>query len=268
MTDDIRRCDDLDERLAPYVDGESTPATRRSVETHLALCPPCRERAESEGAAREVVQQHRTALRGAAPESLRARCSALANQQSPIPVANPQSAIRESAIGNRKSPIVRRWVPLSLAATILLAVGGVFLFGLNDRVQALAASLAIDHIKCFKTTNRSSMSDSAAAAVHWQQDQGWPITVPQTEPSEQLRLVDVRRCFSSDGRAAHMMYSWRGAPLSVYVLQGDIGSDRVVDKMGREAVIWCANRRTYAVVADGHPQDLSHIVAYMKTRVQ
>ena len=37
--------------------------------------------------------------------------------------------------------------------------------------------------------------------------------------------------------------------------------------MGREAVIWCANRRTYAVVADGHPPDLSQVVDYMKAHV-
>jgi hypothetical protein len=65
-----------------------------------------------------------------------------------------------------------------------------------------------------------------------------------------------------------MMYTWRGAPLSVYVLQGEAGTDRVVDKMGREAIIWCANRRTYAVVADGHPTDLTHIAEYMKARVR
>jgi len=267
MTDDIRRCADLDERLAPYVDGESTPDARRSIDAHLAACPPCRKHAESESAAREIVQQHRPMLRAAAPESLRARCSALSNLQS-IPILNQQSSVaNQSSIANRQSPI-RRWLPLSLAATVLLAVVGVFLFGLNDRVEALAASLAIDHVKCFKTTNRASTADSGEAAAHWQKDQGWPITVPQTEPSEQLRLVDVRRCISTNGRAAHMMYTWRGAPLSVYVLQGEAGADRVVDRMGREAVIWCANRRTYAVVADGHPQDLSHIVDYMKSRVQ
>ena len=61
----------------------------------------------------------------------------------------------------------------------------------------------------------------------------------------------MRRCFSTDGRAAHMMYTWRGAPLSLYVLQENTGHDKALRKMGHEAVIWCANQRTYAVVADG-----------------
>ena len=92
--------------------------------------------------------------------------------------------------------------------------------------------------------------------------------MPQSEPAQQLTLLDVRRCFTTDGRSAHMMYTWRGAPLSLYVLPEDVGRDQVVDKMGHEAVIWCANRRTYAVVADGHPQDLARVVDYMKAHAR
>ncbi len=154
-----------------------------------------------------------------------------------------------------------------MAATLVLAVAGVFVFGLNDRVEALAASLALDHVKCFKTNSRAKSADSAVAASHWQQDYGWPITVPQSDGGEQLRLVTVRRCFLTDGRAAHLMYMWHDAPLSLYVLQGDNGVERAIDTMGREEIIWTANHRTYAVVADGHP-DLDHIVAYMKARVR
>lgn len=249
---EIRNCRDVDEHLAPYVDGEAPQDARSAVDAHLAACPPCREHAQAESTAREIVQQNRGALCAHASEALRAKCSGLH---------------RQSSITHHRSAM-RRWLPLSLAATLVLAVAGVFLLGLNDRVEALAASLAIDHVKCFKVSGGDRHVDPDQAAHRWQQDQGWPIAVPQTASAEELKLLDVRRCFSTDGRAAHMMYTWRGAPLSVYVLQGSAGSDRVVDKMGREAVIWCANRRTYAVVADGHPADLTHIVEYMKARVK
>jgi anti-sigma factor (TIGR02949 family) len=264
MSDDIRNCGDLDERLAPYVDGESTDDTRRAISAHLAKCPPCRRDAEAESAARTIVHEHKDGLRPRAPESLRERCAALAH--SSIQNDAPRSAI-QPPIANRPS-FIRRWVPLSLAASVLLAVAAVFLFGLNNRVEALAASLALDHARCFKTLAPNATVDPSVAAASWQHDQGWPITVPRTDATEQLCLVSVRRCFSTDGRAAHLMYTWRGAPLSVYVLQGETGRDRVVDKMGREAAIWSVNRRTYAVVADGHPQDLPQIVAYIKSRVQ
>ena len=39
-------------------------------------------------------------------------------------------------------------VPLAAAATIVLAVAAVFGFGLNNKVQALAFQMTIDHVKC------------------------------------------------------------------------------------------------------------------------
>jgi anti-sigma factor (TIGR02949 family) len=254
MADEIKTCRELDEHLAPYVDGEAAPAARRSVESHLAACPPCLEHAEAETAARNLVRDHREDLRVGAPPALRARCAAL-----------------ESLVGRRRSTMstLRRWAPLSVAATLVLAVAGVFVFGLNDRVEALAASLAVDHVKCFKVNGHTpSHADASIAAHDWQQDQGWAVVVPKSEPAQQLTLVDVRRCFSSDGRTAHMMYTWRGAPLSLYVLPENIGRDRGVDRMGHAAVIWCANDRTYAVVAQGHPSDLTQVVDYMKANAK
>ena len=260
MADEIKTCRELEEHLAPYVDGEETPGARRSVEAHLAACPPCLEHANAESAARTLVREHRGELRVGAPAALRERCAALS--------ALAEAGAAQAARGRSVMSAVRRWAPLSLAATLVLAVAGVFVFGLNDRVQALAASLTIDHVKCFKIRGGPAHMDPSMASRDWVQDQGWALAVPKSEPAQQLTLVDVRRCFSSDGRAAHMMYTWRGAPLSLYVMQKSIGHDRAVDKMGHEAVIWCANNRTYAVVAEGHPSDLATVVDYMKANAK
>jgi anti-sigma factor RsiW len=247
-------CRELDEHLAPYLDCEATPAVRGAVDAHLEGCASCREHVAAEAAARAVLHERCAALRAVAPPDLRARCAAL----------QCAAATRRSAMS-----FLRRWAPLSLAATLVLAVAGVFLFGLNDRVEALAASLAVDHVKCFNKVNGpAANADASLAERDWRHDQGWPIVVPQSSAAQQLTLVDVRRCLSTDGRAAHMMYTWRGAPLSLYVLPQDGKQDRVVDRMGHETVIWCANRRTYAVVAEGHPQDLADVVGYMKAHAR
>lgn len=269
MADDIRNCRDLEEQLAPYVDGEAAPSARRSIDTHLAACPTCRSHAERERATRDLLHANRDALVAPAPDSLRARCAALANppidnRQSQSSLFNRQS---QSAIFTRQSAI-RRWVPLSLAATLVLAVAGVFVLGLNDRVEALAASLTVDHVKCFKVGGADSHTDATAAARQWQSDYGWAIAVPPTDASQQLTLVGVRRCFSTDGRAAHMLYTWRGAPVSLYILPESAGRDRAVERMGHEAVIWCANNRTYAVVAGDRSQDLSRLVDHMKANAK
>ena len=260
MADEIKNCGELDERLTPYVDGEAAPDARRAVDGHLAACPPCKHNADAEAVAREAVRQHRAALAARAPEALRTRCANLQSSAFATASATPASS--------RQSSILRRWAPLSLAATVLLAVAGVFVFGLNDRVEALAASLAVDHVKCFKVSGAGGHIDAPVAEKRWLDDQGWSVVVPPASPAEQLRLVDVRRCFSTDGRAAHMMYSWRGAPVSLYVLPENVGRDQVVQKVGQQAVIWCANNRTYAVVAEGQPKDLTPIVTYMKAHVR
>jgi anti-sigma factor (TIGR02949 family) len=248
---DIRSCRDLEERLTPYVDGEATPDARRQTDVHLAKCPPCRERMEVERAAREIVHERRSALRPSAPQGLKQRCAA------------HRASVRATSSG------IRRWVPLSVAATLLLAIAAVFALGLNDRVEALAAGLTLDHVKCFNISPRSRIvPDAHALEARWQSRQGWAVTIPDTEPAENLRLVDVRRCLSTDGRVAHLMYLWRGEPLSVYVLPKVLGRDRVLDTMGHQAAIWSANGRTYAVLANGHPQDFDTIVGYVKTHAK
>lgn len=255
--DKIKDCAELDARLTPFVDGEDTPDGRRAVTTHLSACPPCRQHADDEISARDYVHTHRDELRVTAPASLRTRCALIGAQ---LPSSSRAPAGRTAGW--------RKWAPLSVAATLFLAVAGVFLFGLNNPVQALASTLALDHIKCQKLSDGTRDVDALAAGMNWEHDRGWTLAVPKTLPSEQLTLVDVRHCLSSDGLAAHLMYTWHGAPLSLYVIPQDKGHAGIVEKMGRETVIWCANRRTYAVVAEGHPQDLNRIIDYMKANAK
>jgi anti-sigma factor RsiW len=250
MTDGIRNCRDFEEQLTPYVDGEMPADSRLAAESHVSGCPSCRDHAQAERTARDVVRDRREILRGVAPDALRSRCAAQA--------APPAAMTRR----------LRRWVPLSLAATVLLAVATVFLFGLNQGVEALAAGLTLDHVKCFKVSAPVAGVDPHAAAVSWKSSQGWSLTVPENAPSEELRLVDVRRCMSADGRVAHLMYLWRGQPLSVYVLPRALGHDRKMDSMGHEMAIWSSHGRTYAVLATGHPEDFDHIVGYVKMHAE
>src|SRR5512138_2092012 len=90
------RCSDLDPRLASYVDDETPAEERAEIDEHLHACGPCRDRAEAERTARDLVRANREMLRGSAPGALRARCTRLCT--------HPGARAR------------RPWVPLSLAA--------------------------------------------------------------------------------------------------------------------------------------------------------
>jgi anti-sigma factor RsiW len=253
-------CRDVEPLMTPYVDGEARPAEQASVDAHIKACPPCREAVADERTAREVLHARREELRATAPEMLRRRCAA-ETASMPRPVVAP-----------RTGGLMRRsWIPLSLAATLVLTVAAVFLLGLNNRVEALATSLAVDHVKCFQFVPDHSTVDPGEAGQAWARRQGWPLRVPLSSPDRQLVLLDVRRCLSTDGITAHMLYRWRGEPLSVYVLNSvpvrnfDV---RTVDKLGQEEIMWSRGGRTYAVVARGRRADLEQVVKYVQQFIE
>jgi hypothetical protein len=151
---------------------------------------------------------------------------------------------------------------------MLLAVVVVFLIGINGGDKALAAQLAIDHVKCFQFAPEHGGVDPINAADRWKAAYGWLLTVPRSAQTEELELLDVRRCMSTQGSSAHIMYKWHGQPLSVYVLnsvsKSDVHVERLVSSIGERAVIWTEAGRTYAVVGRAAPNDLTHIAHYLR----
>ena len=62
-------------------------------------------------------------------------------------------------------------MPLSMVATLVLAVAGVFLYGLGDGVEALGAQLAADHVKCFEfRVSPTIIPDAKALGREWAED--------------------------------------------------------------------------------------------------
>jgi anti-sigma factor RsiW len=253
------RCREIEALFAPYVDQEAAAADRAAVDAHLNACGPCRDRIASERVAREVVRARRAGLRPYASDSLRTRCAA----QRIAP------AIKGGVVTRRG------WVPLSLAAALLLAVGAT-LFLAGNSVEVLAAQLAVDHVKCFQFPPDRGAIDPLAEARKWEAGYGWPLKVPASAESEQLELLGVRRCLSTEGRVAHLMYRWRGKPLSIFVLNSRINDGEpqgqvigtTLEKMGEHAVIWSRSGQTYAVVADDSSPALQQVARYVRRAME
>jgi anti-sigma factor RsiW len=254
-------CRDLEPLFAPYVDGEAPPADRAVVDAHIRTCRPCGERLACETEVRRALLSRREQLRTVASDELRSRCAAIGRPQ-PAAAAGATPALP-------RTPVPRRfWGPLSMAATILLAVAGVFFYGLRSG-EALAAQLVTDHVKCFAFAPQPTvLPDAQALARDWLTTRGWTFKVPPAQSSEQLQLLGVRRCISTDGTTAHVMYKWRGQPLSVFVFNHEVKhfgtSPRLIERFGQEAIVWCARGRTYAVVARGRPVDVEHVAEYVR----
>jgi anti-sigma factor RsiW len=250
-------CREIESLLASFVDGEAKPRDCAAVEEHVRACGVCRTRLTSEREMREVLVDRRATLRGCASEALRRRCELTR------PVASAPAI-----------PAHRRaWVPLSMAATLVLAVAGVFLYGLKGGAEALAAQLAVDHVKCFEFAPQPTViPDAAALSREWAAVRGWSIKVPESAPVEQLELLGLRRCISTEGLTAHVMYKWRGQPLSVYVLNSQhsrVGPiPQIVERLGQEAIMWTKSGRTYAVVTHGRPSDIEQVAQYVRTQAE
>ena len=250
-------CRDIESKLAAYIDRDQPVADRLAVEAHLRACPGCRTRALGEQAARDLVCSRRETLRGCAPSGLRSRCA-----------------------GKRRSSLAgslprQPWVPLSLAASLVLVTVVFLLFGWGSSVETYAAQLAADHVKCFQfPPDASTASDVTLLGKTWQATAGWALKVAASTPSEQLQLLGIRRCGSSRGRVAHVFYKWRGEPLSVYVLNHrfdhapDAAHDHDFNKLGEHAIVWTERERTYAVVASKRLPDLQHAAHYVRRSVE
>ena len=253
----MRSCQELEPLFAAYVDGEGSADQREAVQSHLERCSACRRAVEDERAVRAAFSSCRTRLAAHASPRLRARCAACA--------CAPPAWWR---LAGARRAATHRWIPLSFAATMLLAVVVVFLFGINGGDRALAAQLAIDHVKCFQFAPDHADADPIRVVDRWKAAYGWLLTVPRSAPQEQLELLDVRRCMSTQGSSAHIMYRWHGQPLSVYVLnsvpKSDVHVERLVSSLGEQTVMWSEAGRTYAVVGRARPEDLTHIAHYLR----
>jgi anti-sigma factor RsiW len=266
--DCVNDCRELEPVLAAYVDGEAAAGDGDRVRAHVDACGACRERLTAQRVARAAMHARRERLRVPAPGALKARCAAHAAQRQ-VHLAAAAASTAGATIRSFPRPMafVRRWAPVSVAATFVLAMATVFGLGLNDKVQALAVQTTIDHVTCSRFKSASSDIDPVAAARRWQATTGWPITVPASSEPGRLQLQAVRRCLVTDGSVAHLLYSWMGEPLSVFVLpKRTIGDATAVARRFRHnTVMWSQNDRTYIMVTP-RPQDasLDKVVAYVR----
>ena len=250
----MKNCADIDRLMTPYVDGEVAAADRQAVDAHLANCPPCRERADAERAARRIMRSQASTLTRPAPVALRARCVGA--------VPSFGTPARRTGVRLR----VRQWVPLSVAATVLLAVAGVFMAGQQERLEAsFVAQLAIDHEKCFTEFGTGHPRlDAAQAEVLLAAEHGLDVRVPASVDGDQLRLVDVRVCDYDGGTMAHLLYEVAGESVSLFVIPEARHAERSREVMGLHARLWSDDAAACVLVGREDAAAMDKIVTHMR----
>jgi anti-sigma factor RsiW len=221
-------CREIDPLFAAYVDGEATAEQRELVDAHLRACPKCRHQTALQAAVRESV---RTKLcRPCAPEQLRVRYRAAAHT---------------GPFGTRRGILIN----VSLAAAVVLAAGGVLLYGLSRVSPAvLAAQLTLDHVACFAWRESEGPADPRASEERYAREYDQRISLPRISMPG-LQLVNVGRCYSGEGAAAHAMYRLNGNPVSLYIIPGADRGRAAADVFGYDALVWSRENTTYVLVS-------------------
>jgi anti-sigma factor RsiW len=249
----MANCRDIESLLAPYVDGEITEGEHARVDEHLEACDACRGRRDAESAARTLLRVRTPGLLERAPLDLRARCARAAHPAPPT----------------RRAWIAVRSTGLAVAATLLLAVGGLFAYGVIDQSgTALAAELALDHLKCFALLEGASRApDAHRLETSLLATYGWHIRVPQGSPAEGLQLVGGRRCFAGDSRVAHILYRHDGHPLSLFVVPRHAYPPRALTLLGHRTRIWSHGGSTYVLVASAPESTMERVSRYIRSTI-
>jgi anti-sigma factor (TIGR02949 family) len=287
-------CRELQSLLTPYIDGEVTPEQCAEMEAHLAACLPCRRRADAEAAARTIVRRCRDRLREPAPPALHAACRKLARAAASAPEgrlshagpvdASTFAASHPRALESSAPPFSdsrtgssdpsgrsasatrvrwRVWAPVSVAATLALAVVGVLLFGLfSVRSTALAAQLAADHLHCIRLVEGRPSVDRHQMADEWRKRRGWTVPLPASSAPDDIELIALRRCLHAGGEMAHALYRHHGRVVSLYIFPDGGRRPANLEIMGQRAMIWSEGDHSYAVVADGSAADTERLVAF------
>jgi len=273
----MHNCDSLDPLVTPFVDGALPDADRRAVEDHLRVCPPCHSRVTAERAVHELLHARRATLcRTVAPDALHLRCAEAAQKAEAAARAERAENVLNHTLRNTTPNAARRTPtaffsglgPAALAASLVLVVGGAFVYQATDKsARVMAAELVADHAKCF-AMNGALGTHQAASLVEASMASSfdWQLHLPDASRAG-LELVGARQCLYGEGRIAHIMYRHQGRPLSLFMLPAAVRTQEIVEVLGHEAAIWCANNRTFVLVSGEPRREVEQIAAYVQASV-
>jgi anti-sigma factor RsiW len=272
----MSKCTSIDPLVTPYVDDELPAAERTLVDEHLNRCPPCHSRVAAEAAVRDLLRARQPGLSAErAPARLRAQCTELANRRGDASADRLQSGARWLS----PARAIRAWwvapwhlrvVPLALTASLVLLVGGAFLYlATQYSARVLAAELCADHLACFAANNLSGTREAPAAVESSMLSAfGWRLHLPEQFDASGLELIRARRCFYGEGKVAHLMYHDQGRPVSIYMLPRSVRPEELVEMLGHEVAIWSSGDRTFVLITRAPRDEVARMASIVKGALQ
>jgi anti-sigma factor RsiW len=230
-------CDELDNLLQPYVDGEFDLADGAEFEQHLIACEGCRRRVMHERLFRETIRSKVVDVR--APESLR---------------LGIQAGIRQEVRRNQ----LRQAMAFSAAAALLALVGaGTWAWWPSDRDRFLEDA-ARRHARALPSEITDSAHERVEAWFGGKLDHRVPV--PRFPNA---RVAGARLSNVTDRPAAYISYKTpdpQGHPRTIGLFVFDDAHDEVgahplpqieVDKrLGYNVALWRDGEIVYEMVTD------------------
>ena len=257
-------CDRIDPLVTPFIDGDLPDSDRRTIEDHLRNCPPCHSRVAAEREVHELIRARTPVLtKTEAPDTLHAKCWELARLA-------PRAADTASRLAMPPAGLPKRLAPYALAASLVIVVGGAFVYQATDTsVRLMAAELTADHVKCFAMNGVFGKHEGTAAvessmAVSF----GWPAHLPDDPARAGLALVGSRQCLYGGGEIAHIMYRHDGHPVSVFMLPKTARTEELVEVLGHQSKIWCVGNRTFVLVAREPRADVERMASFVQASLR
>jgi hypothetical protein len=174
--------------------------------------------------------------------------------------------MEREASAERRPTWPARAVPYALAASLVLVVGGAFVYQATDAsVRLMAAELTADHVKCF-AMNRVLGTHQGATAVEstMASSFGWRMHLPENAAREGLELVGARPCLYGEGKIAHIMYRHQGRPVSLFMLPDTARAHDLVEVLGHEAAVWCVGNRTFVLLAREPKHEVERLASFVQ----
>jgi anti-sigma factor RsiW len=247
-------CQELDQILYPYLDGEFQTEERLDVEAHLNQCTDCTQRVHEEArmqqslrrAARQAVETTR------APDALRARLQAGMRQE--------QRRAQQAW-----------WLRASAAALVVMAAGGTWLAFQPEQHRRFIEDAARRHAKKLPVEIAGASHEGVEAWLDGKLDHR--VSVPRLPGS---KLSGARISNVTDRPAAYISYESntekQGAPtrrIGLFVFDDaqrevkapPLPSVQVGSSLGYNVAVWREGEIVYELVTDLDEKDIRRMLA-------
>jgi anti-sigma factor RsiW len=262
-------CQSLEPFVTPYVDDQLSDEERGAIDAHLLACARCHSRVTAERAVHALIRTRQRDLHAeCAPAALRATCAGIVSAFASKEGARAPADTPRAAADIRTHPASwrARVTPYALAASLVVVVGGAFVYQATDQsARIMAAQLTADHLKCFALNSALGTHEAASTVESSMLSSfGWSMRLPPEAGRAGLELVGARPCLYGEGRVAHIMYRHGGRPVSLFMLPKSARTQELVEVLGHEAAIWCVGNRTFVLIAREPRPEVEQLASFVR----